>query len=466
MIKTFQKFIGKQMIARSSLSQARGKIRDLSQWDLQCNNKDEITVDGLSFVDLVKKYGTPLLVVNEKRLWKDSMEIKNALFPAPNGSMVLYSYKTNCTPGIIREIHKLDIGAEVISPYELWLAEQMGVPGSMIVYNGVNKTVESIERAAQLGILSINLDSAEEIDRVYKVAKRQKKILNVGIRLGFNRKAQFGFEPDRELLGVVKEIKSRNDGLKLNCIHFNVTSNARGSSTHCTMVERTLKYIAEIRNESGVEIPYLDIGGGFGVPTSKNMNGIEYGLYRLFGCYPSPPSIDDYQAIGPFISDILETIKKSCSELRLRMPMILLEPGRFIVSRCQVLLSTVNSLKENFNGLNYAITDAGRLSVTFPCDFEYHEVFVANKTNAEPDSLYHVMGRICTSADWMFKNRSLPRLNVGDILAVMDAGAYFSSYSTNFSFPRPAIVSVKEGTDNLIRREDSFDHMIAMDSFA
>jgi diaminopimelate decarboxylase len=101
--------------------------------------------------------------------------------------------------------------------------------------------------------------------------------------------------------------------------------------------------------------------------------------------------------------------------------------------------------------------------MTFPCDFEYHEAFVAGRPNAQLDALYDVMGRVCTSSDWMFKNRVLPKLQPGDVLAVMDAGAYFSSYSSNFAFPRPAIVMVHEGQAVLIRAAETFEHLTAMD---
>ncbi len=101
--------------------------------------------------------------------------------------------------------------------------------------------------------------------------------------------------------------------------------------------------------------------------------------------------------------------------------------------------------------------------MTFPLDFEYHEIFLANRPQDPLEEDYYVMGRICTSADWLVKNRYLPILKQGDILMVMDAGAYFSSYSSNFAFPRPAIVMVDEKGDELIREAESFEHMTAMD---
>jgi diaminopimelate decarboxylase len=145
------------------------------------------------------------------------------------------------------------------------------------------------------------------------------------------------------------------------------------------------------------------------------------------------------------------------------MPKILIEPGRFLTSRSEFMLAKVLNVKHKMNGTRFAITNAGRLSITYPLDFEYHEVFLADRPNARLNSFYQIMGRVCTSADWMLKNRLLPDLIPGDILAVMDAGAYFSSYSTNFSFPRPPIVMVEEGRAELIRQGETFEHLTAMD---
>jgi diaminopimelate decarboxylase len=153
-----------------------------------------------------------------------------------------------------------------------------------------------------------------------------------------------------------------------------------------------------------------------------------------------------------------------CSKLNLEIPGLLLEPGRFVSSRCEFLLSTVLAIKEKSHGPKFAITDAGRLSLTFPCDFEYHSIFPVDMGNQRKKESYHVMGRICTSADWMAKNLCLPQLQEGDVLATMDAGAYFSSYSSNFAFPRPAIVFVKEGGEvEIIRKAESFEHLVALD---
>ena len=454
------------LISKSIKWQKESMLRDLNLWELEANRQSHLSVDGVDTIGLVERYGSPLLVVNRKKLLKDARNTINAFKIVPPGSKILYSYKTNCIPGIIKELHGLGIGAEVISPYELWLAERLGVPGEKIVYNGVNKTEESLNRAIKMNVLSINIDSFDEIDLLYNIAKRLNKKANVGIRLGLVAKSQFGFDIEGgDAMKACEKIASLSSYLNLCCIHFNVTSNERTASAHKHCSNIALDFIYKLKEKKGIAISYLDIGGGFGVETTKNMSGLEYGLYRLFGCLPKPPLPDDYQPVDSFFSDTIESIRRACERLNLDVPKIIIEPGRLITSRSEFLLARVNSIKKKNNGTIFAITDAGRLSMTFPCDFEYHEVFIANRPNDKLEKVYQVMGRICTSADWMFKNRCLPELKNGDLLAVMDAGAYFSSYSSNFAFPRPAIVMIDDGKARVIREQETFEHLTAMDAF-
>jgi diaminopimelate decarboxylase len=459
-IKTASSFL----VRRSQRWQSESELRDLSLWNLTTNKKNHIEVDGLDTVDLVDQYGSPLFVVNQKQLLTDAQNITRALSIAPSGAKVFYSYKTNCIPGILKEVHKQGIGAEVISPYELWLAEQLTVPGNSIVYNGVNKTEESLRRAIEMNILSINIDHWEEIDKIHLLANKLGKNVRVGIRLALMPQNQFGFEIENgEAIEACKKIQSYSKYIRLQCIHFHNTSNALNAASHKTNTLKALRFIKQIKDETNIVISYLNIGGGFGVPTIKIMSRSEYGTYRLFDCLPKPPRLRDYQPIDSTLYEIINSIKIFCQKYNLEAPKILIEPGRFITSRSEFLLTRVHTIKTKKDGTLFAITDAGRLSSTYPCDYEYHEIFVANRANDSMNQVYKIMGRVCTSADWMVKNRYLPNLQPGDILAIMDAGAYFSSYSSNFSFPRPAVVMVIDGKSLLLRKHETFEHLVAMD---
>jgi diaminopimelate decarboxylase len=444
--------------------QRQSSIRDLRLWDLEINGAGHLCVQGIDTLQLTPRFGSPLLVVNRARLTKDVAALQEAFAGAPRGSKILYSYKTNCVPGILKPMHDAGIGAEVISPYELWLAQQLGVPADMILYNGVDKSDESLESAIRSGILAINIDHVEEIHRLRAAAARLGRKANVGARLALSSRSQFGLDVDSgEALAACKTILSASDHLNLQCLHVHLTSNAKNPSAHLSFADRALEFMRQLKDATGYTIPYLDVGGGFGVPTTKNMSGIEYGLYRLFGVLPKPPHLDEWQPVSSFMAELIQSIETGCRRLGLSTPRLLIEPGRLLTSRAEFLLASVRAVKQRTRGPTFAITDAGRLSMTFPCDFEYHEAFVAGRPNAQMDAFYDVMGRVCTSSDWMFKNRLLPKLQPGDVLAVMDAGAYFSSYSSNFAFPRPAIVMIHEGEATLIRAAETFEHLTAMD---
>ena len=109
------------------------------------------------------------------------------------------------------------------------------------------------------------------------------------------------------------------------------------------------------------------------------------------------------------------------------------------------MLTEVHAIKSNAQGPEIAMTDAGKILTSYPCDYEYHQMFAANRMGSSPDHVYNLMGRLCTSADWLAKYRCLPKLQRGDVIAIMDAGAYFTSYSSNFAFPRPKIVMLDDG---------------------
>lgn len=458
--------IKKQLINLSLKWQKNSRLSDFSHWGLELNKQGRLSVNKIDILDLISSYGSPLLVVNKDQLNFDAKSLRQAIQHCSPSSKVTYSYKTNCIPGILKQLHDLGLGAEVISPYELWLAQQLGVRPDDIIYNGVNKTDDSLVRAVEMGILSTNIDTLSEVERVVAVAKRLNKKARVGVRLAFSSSTQFGLGIDTgEAMVACRRIRDNSDWLDMVMIHFSVTSNARESATHSYFAKKTLEFAQAMKEETGLTICYLDVGGGIGVPTSKNMSGAEYGLYRLFGCLPKPPDPDDFEDIDMFIDRIQQTIEETCKQLDLPVPGLIVEPGRFATSRGEFLLSTVQTVKKKTDGTRFVITDAGRLSITYPMDFEYHAIFPAVQKTGKKSLPQNIMGRICTSADWMAKNVLLPELEEGDVLVTMDAGAYFSSYSSNFAFQRPAIIMLNEdGSIEVLRKAETFEHLVAMDT--
>jgi diaminopimelate decarboxylase len=193
------------------------------------------------------------------------------------------------------------------------------------------------------------------------------------------------------------------------------------------------------------------------------MSRREYARQRLLGVPPCPPDPHARVDFRTYVARVAEALARYCAANDLAKPRITLEPGRIVTSQSHAMLTKVHAIKPNAFGPDFAMTDAGKILTSYPCDYEYHQMFAANRMRDDCDAAYHLMGRLCTSADWLAKYRCLPKLETGDVLAVMDAGAYFTSYSSNFAFPRPEIVMLDAGKAHTLRKRETYEHLTAMD---
>lgn len=456
----------RQLSAFNKKRQRRLPLPDPGMWGVDVRD-NHLALGNVLLEDLAEQYGTPLMIFNRERLLLDALSIQTALDRKISGSMVLVSYKTTPIPGVLQELHTAGLGAEVISPYELWLACKLGVPGEKIVYNGVNKDFDSLELAVQHGVLAINVDAVEEVAALKLAVKKVGRKANVGIRLGFNETSQFGLSvKSGEAFAVAKLLASDTENFNFNSIHFNVTSGARNSKTHIHFAMKALDFMKALLAETGTAVPYLNIGGGIGVPTSKQMSGIEFVLSRALQIVPLPPDHGDFEPIEHFLDNIVKKIEDKCKTLQMPMPKVLMEPGRFVTSRAGILLTKIRSRKERENDVTFLIGEAGKLNLTLPMDFQYHEIFDIKRAQALRNKCFSIVGRVCTTADWTARMKLLPSdLSPGDILAIMDAGAYFTAFSNSFAFPRPPVIMVsKDGSVTEIRRRETFADLVVCDT--
>lgn len=437
--------------------------RDL--WGLDANDQDHLVFGGHDLVELAETYGTPLHVVDEGRLRAEYRDFLRAFRSAYPRVRVSYSYKTNCIPAVLKVLHEEGCGAEVVSPHELWLAARLGVGSHRIIYNGVNKSLESLELAVEGDVSIINIDSVRESRRILAVAERLGRRPNVGLRIdprvGWN--AHFGLECAKNAVLEVASALTELGLVNVCCLHVHMGTGIRKTGQYEQSIEVACSVIRDLRHELGIDIQYLDLGGGFGVPTVKTLALGEVALYKLFDIPPRPPDADDCSTVGDFASAIGQCLARNCSRCDVPEPVLLLEPGRALTSSAQVLLVTIGDVKRRSNGRQYAIVDGGMQNTAFPLSYEYHECFVASQARALPEQRYHVTGPLCSPEDLLYRNWRFPELQPGDILAIMDAGAYFTSFTNAFSYPRPAMVMVSENDRWLVRERESYEHMIALD---
>lgn len=423
---------------------------------------------GCDLLSLADVYGTPLHVVDEDRLRSNYRRFLGAFEVSHRDTRVFYSYKTNCIPGVLSVLHDEGCGAEVISPYEVWLSRRLGVAGADVVYNGVGRSPGEFRVAIEHRVGLINVDSLDELDRVARAAEALRQTVDVGLRVypEVGWRAHFGLHPRRDRLLASAAALKGHPYLNLRALHAHAGTGLRDTSTHERVIETLCALVRDLAARAGVGISCLDLGGGFGVGTVKTLGLHETALYRLWHVPPRPPRPEaspSLEVVGRTLSDLL---RDRCARYGLAEPSLLLEPGRAITSDAQVLLVTVNTIKPPRHGVAFAVTDGGMQTIAFPLAYEYHHSFLANRASAPVDRRYSVTGPLCSPEDLLYRNWPLPALAAGDVLAIMDAGAYFTSFANNFAYPRPAVVGVSRGRHRLLRRRETFDQMTAVDAFA
>jgi diaminopimelate decarboxylase len=439
---------------------------DRRLWGLDANGSDHLVLGGCDLVTVAATYGTPLHVVDEDRLRANYRRFLAAFQASYPVTRVFYSYKTNCIPAVLALLHDERCGAEVISPYEAWVAQRLGVEGKDVVYNGVGRSVGDFRVAIERGVSLINVDSAEELRRLADAADELQQPVDVGLRVypAVGWRAHFGLEPAADrLLARAAELGGHRR-LTLRALHAHVASGLRTTASHERVVDVLCALVRDLRARSGVTIGTLDLGGGFGVPTVKTLGIHEVALYKLWNVPPRPPRPDDCPSIEMFGRAVTAVLRERCARYGIPEPTLFLEPGRAITSDAQLLLITVMDVKRRTKGPAFAITDGGMQNIAFPLAYEYHHALLATRASARPERRYTVTGPLCSPEDLLYRHWPLPELASGDVLAVMDAGAYFTSFANNFSFPRPAVVGVSKGRHRLLRARETFEQMTDVDA--
>jgi len=374
-------------------------------------------------------------------------------------------------------LHKNGAKAEVISGYELWLALRLGISPESIVFNGPNKTDEELKNAIKQGVKLIIADSLVEIERINRIAGGLGLKANLGIRVcpgvvpkGMNpftatgsRKSQFGVDLETGEAFIAFKKATAATHIDLLAMHCNIGSGVKDVEAYAKVLRKMLKLAGEVKGKLKKDIQYLDVRGGYGTPCHYDMTGIDLLLYQVMNRMPSPPQPHNCPSIDDFAQIITTTVSTGCSEYGLSQPILILEPGRRLTGDSQVLLLRVGGIKERTGIGSLVITDGGMVSTSLMFFAEYHKVFVANKMNAVNMKKYNVFGRVCTTADLLYKGIKLPILDEQDVLAVMDTGANFVSTGNNFAYPRPPILMVKDGNGRVIRERENYEDLVRKD---
>lgn len=388
---------------------------------------------------LIEKYGSPLYVYNESILRERCRELKN-LVTYPNFS-VNYSVKANGNLSLLKIIREEGLNVDAMSPGEIYIEELAGFKPEQILFISNNVSAEEMQYAIDRSI-TISVDSLSQLELLGKINRGGKVCVrfNPGVGAGHHekvvtggKKTKFGVEPTR--IQEVKDLLEKYD-LRLVGINQHIGSLFMEGDKYIEGI-RSLLNIAKNFND----LDFIDLGGGFGIPYKKLAN-----QSRL-----------DLVALGKELDQVLYQFAKDYG----KKVQFKVEPGRYIVAECGLLLGTAHAVKINY-GNKYVGTDLGFNVLKRPIMYDSHhdiEIYRDQNKPSRKSEVVTIVGNICESGDIIAKERELPEIFEGDIIGVIDAGAYGYCMASNYNNRlRPAEVLItSNGNDELVRRRDTLE---------
>ena len=405
---------------------------------------DALVCDGVPLAAIAAAEGTPLYVYSAAVLRERYEAIDGAFQGYPHA--LHYALKANSTLAIARLLRDLGSGVDANSVWEIEVARKAGFDPSQIVFTGVGKTPEELESAVALGVKAINVESAGELARLEAIGSRLGRVVRVAIRVNPDIDAKshphistgleinkFGVPLDaaRPLLQTLKMRPS----LKLVAIHVHVGSQV----TSLDPLRRAAALAGDVSldlQRQGFPLEYVDLGGGLGV----SYDGGEV------------PSAADY------VRALVDAVQHTS------LP-IVLEPGRSIAAPAGALVARVIDVKARTAKSDFVIIDAGMTELMRPALYGAFHRIEPVSAPAAGDHHYEIVGPVCESSDVVGRDRMLPLLKEGDVVAIRDAGAYGSAMASNYNRrPLPAEVLVDAGAWRVIRRRQTLDDMLALET--
>ncbi len=389
-------------------------------------------------VDLLASYGSPIYVYSQTDVEQNWHEFDQAFGTHPH--LICYAVKANSNLAVLNTLAKLGSGFDIVSVGELERVLAAGGEAGKCVFSGVGKTTQEISRALEVGVHCFNIESASELDRIESVAKSLAIKAPISIRVNPNvdakthpyistglKENKFGVDIDEAL--DLYQRANQSEHLHIVGLDCHIGSQITEVSPFVDALDRVL-FLVEKLSLAGINIQHLDLGGGLGI------------------CY------HDEQTIN--IKKYIDTIISKVGNIE-----IILEPGRSIVGNAGAFITKVEFLKENSEH-SFAIVDGAMNDLLRPSFYNaYHQVLTIDENPTGTEANWDIVGPVCETGDFLAKNRKL-KLTEGDYLAIMSAGAYGFSMSSNYnSRPRVAEVMVSGSEHSLVRERESIADLFA-----
>lgn len=410
---------------------------------------------GADTVELAKEYGTPLYVVSEEIIKKKCKEIReNFLFKYKNVKAA-YASKAFLNLAICKIIEREGLYLDVVSEGELYTAICADYPMEKIFFHGNNKSRCELELAISKDVGRIVVDNLYELEMVNDIGRKMKKKPKILYRITpgvesethkyvvtGQRDSKFGIPLEKDIIFKALRLGMEYENVEVLGFHFHVGSQIFDNTSHVMATQRVMDLIREAKDTLGFITRELNTGGG-------------YGIFYTEG--------DREKPISYFTDAIVEKVIEKCKEFDLPLPTIIIEPGRWIIGEAGITLYTIGSIKEIPGIRTYASVDGGMPDNPRPALYgSKYQALIANKANRDADKVVTIAGKCCETGDILIWDLRVPELESGDILAVLNTGAYNYSMANNYNkIPRPAVVLVNEGYCEEIVEREKYEDLIS-----
>ena len=407
---------------------------------LQCRNK-ELFIEDVSCQTLAQEYGTPCYVYSKGYLVEQFNDYRDAFKDYPD-TTICYSVKANSNLSILKIFKDLGSGFDIVSGGELERITAIGADPNKVVFSGVAKSPDEIQKAIEFGILFFNVESFDELEVINRIAESSKDIARISIRVNPDidpkthpyistglKSSKFGIAIEQSF-EIYKEANKMNN-INLVGIDAHIGSQILDLDPFEDSLERLEGLYHKLKDEN-IDIDFIDIGGGLGIKYEDN---------------DRPPSKND------FAQRIIKRMKKINCKL-------VIEPGRSLVGNSGYLLSAVVYKKKN-DERNFLIIDAGMNDLLRPALYGLrHEIRKVVQSEGN-EIVYDVVGPICETGDIMGKSVPIGNAELGDILVISSVGAYGAVMSSNYNTrPKAPEVIVSGNQSFLIRREETISQIL------
>jgi diaminopimelate decarboxylase len=425
-------------------------------WATTVQRRDDgvLSIGGVGVDALAAEYGTPAYIFDEADFRQRCRDFLDAFADAD----IFYAGKSFICTAVVRILAEEGAHLDVCSAGELRVALAGGMPPERIGLHGNNKSVAELTRAVEAGVGRIVVDSFDEIDRLTAIARERGVRPRVMIRVTVGVEAhtheyiatahedqKFGFSLAGGAAARAAERILGDGVLELRGLHSHIGSQIFDTDAFEVAAKRVLGLAAAIRDRHGVQLPELDLGGGFGIAYTTQ---------------------DDPRRPGELADGLRRIVKEDCDALGLAIPRLSFEPGRAIVGPAMFTLYEVGTVKDVDGIRTYVSVDGGMSDNIRPALYDAsYSATVAGRASTAGPILARVVGKHCEAGDIVVKDEFLPAdVRPGDLLAVPGTGAYCRSMASNYNHvPRPPVVAVRDGASRVIVRRETEDDLLALD---